>query len=183
MTQIQVTEKAQRYLNLLDTARCNQNWHEIPGLVRKIIKHAPDRKRLIQTVEAESQIVEYCKKRTSIGSAANEQSANNLRECIPKLQSVLEEEQNTPQDAFQTQVCLAWLFWELSEPDEVTASLPEDFETTVQSLTGSEQSLSPWTEVCIVQGGYLKGAAEELTSGKEDALRTFKSSFSWAATP
>ncbi|KAF3482410.1 uncharacterized protein GIQ15_05169 [Arthroderma uncinatum] len=183
MTQIQITEKAQRYLNLLDTARCNQNWHEIPGLVRKVVKHAPGRKCLIQTAQAEAQIVEYCRKRTSLGSAANEQSANNLRECIPGLQSVLGDEQNTPEDSFQAQVCLAWLFWELSEPDEVAASLPEDFEGSVQNLAGSEEQLSPWTEVCIVQGGYLKGAAEELSSGKEDALQTFKSTFSWAATP
>ncbi|KAM5456314.1 hypothetical protein MaudCBS49596_001336 [Microsporum audouinii] len=183
MTQIQVTEKAQRYINLLDTARCNQNWHEVPGLVRKIVKHAPGRRCLIQTAQAEAQIVEYCRKRTSIGSAANEQSANNLRECIPGLQSVQEDEQNTPQDTFQAQVCLAWLFWELSDPDEATASLPRNFESTVQALTSSEQPLSPWTEVCIVQGGYLKGAAEELSSGKENALQTFKSTFSWAATP
>ncbi|EFE34184.1 filamentation protein (Rhf1), putative [Trichophyton benhamiae CBS 112371] len=117
------------------------------------------------------------------GSAANEQAANSLRECIPDLQSVQADEQNTPEDTFQAQICLAWLFWELSDPEEAAANLPQEFERTVRSLTTGEQSLSPWTQVCIVQGGYLKGAAEELSSGKEHALQTFKSTFSWAATP
>ncbi|OAL66497.1 hypothetical protein A7C99_1883 [Trichophyton rubrum] len=163
MTQIQLTEKAQRYINLLTTARCNQNWHEIPGLVRKIVKHAPGRKCLVQTAQVEAQIVEYCRKRTSLGSASNEQAANSLRECIPDLQSVQADGQNTPEDTFQAQICLAWLFWELSDPEEATASLPQEFERTVRSLT--------------------TGAAEELSSGKEHALQTFKSTFSWAATP
>ncbi|EFR00713.1 hypothetical protein MGYG_03718 [Nannizzia gypsea CBS 118893] len=181
--QFQLTEKAQRYINLLDTARCNQNWHEIPGLVRKIVKHAPGRKCLIQTAQVEAQIIEYCRKRTSLGSAANEQGADALRECIPSLQSVQGDEKNTPEDTFQAQICLAWLFWELLDLEEATASLPRDFEGTVRALTSSERPLSPWTQACIVQGGYLKGAAEELSSGKENALRTFKSTFSWAATP
>lgn len=112
---------------------------------------------MVQTAQAEAQIVEYCRKRTSLGSAANEQAANSLRECIPDLQSVQADEQNTPEDTFQAQICLAWLFWELSDPEEATASLPQEFDRTVRSLTTGEQSLSPWTQVCIVQGGYLKG--------------------------
>lgn len=39
-------EKGRRYINALDTARCNGNWQELPELTRKIAKHAPDRKCL-----------------------------------------------------------------------------------------------------------------------------------------
>lgn len=36
--------KAQRYLQLLDQARCSGNWEEVSKLKLKIAKHAPDRK-------------------------------------------------------------------------------------------------------------------------------------------
>ena len=37
-------DKARRYLDLLDTARCNGNWQDVPELARKVEKHAPQRK-------------------------------------------------------------------------------------------------------------------------------------------
>lgn len=37
-------EKAQRYIGLLETARVAGNWQELPELIRKVTKHAPDRK-------------------------------------------------------------------------------------------------------------------------------------------
>jgi hypothetical protein len=41
--QPQESEKAKRYIALLDTARCNGNWDQVPELVRKVTKHAPHR--------------------------------------------------------------------------------------------------------------------------------------------
>jgi hypothetical protein len=38
------SEKAQRYLQLLDEARCASRWTDIPELCRKVEKHAPHRK-------------------------------------------------------------------------------------------------------------------------------------------
>jgi transposase len=40
-------EKAQRYIGLLDAARTAANWQELPELIRKITKHAPDRKCMV----------------------------------------------------------------------------------------------------------------------------------------
>jgi len=37
-------DKARRYLDLLDDARCDGRWQEIPELARKIEKHSPRRK-------------------------------------------------------------------------------------------------------------------------------------------
>lgn len=37
-------EKAQRYIALLDEARANTKWSEVPELIRKVTKHAPQRK-------------------------------------------------------------------------------------------------------------------------------------------
>lgn len=36
--------KAQHYIDLLEAARCDGNWTDVPELVRKVRKHAPDRK-------------------------------------------------------------------------------------------------------------------------------------------
>lgn len=38
------TDKARRYLDLLDDARCNGRWQAIPELARKNEKHSPRRK-------------------------------------------------------------------------------------------------------------------------------------------
>jgi hypothetical protein len=38
-----LTEKAVRYLRILDQARCQGHWLEVPELARKVEKHAPHR--------------------------------------------------------------------------------------------------------------------------------------------
>lgn len=70
---------------------------------------------------------------------------------------MMEEEGSLPQDVFQAQVCLGWLHWTLSEPALASSRLPKDFDVTLRRLFGDEQVLSPWTEVCIIKGGYMKG--------------------------
>jgi hypothetical protein len=40
------SEKAQRYLEQLDEARCAGRWPDVPELCRKVEKHAPHRKCL-----------------------------------------------------------------------------------------------------------------------------------------
>lgn len=39
-----MAEKGPRYLNQLDTARCDGKWNEVPELARKVEKHLPSRK-------------------------------------------------------------------------------------------------------------------------------------------
>ena len=36
-------DKSRRYIDLLDSARCNDAWQEVPELIRKVKKHAPER--------------------------------------------------------------------------------------------------------------------------------------------
>jgi hypothetical protein len=38
------SEKAIRYIQSLDLARCQGQWHQVPELARKVEKHAPHRK-------------------------------------------------------------------------------------------------------------------------------------------
>ena len=37
-------DKAQHYIDLLETTRCAGRWEEVPELARKVEKHAPTRK-------------------------------------------------------------------------------------------------------------------------------------------
>lgn len=38
------SEKATRYISSLNAARCSGSWNELPELIRKVTKHAPQRK-------------------------------------------------------------------------------------------------------------------------------------------
>ncbi|KAK2742312.1 hypothetical protein FQN57_005400 [Myotisia sp. PD_48] len=170
----QTTDKGQYYIDSLDAARCNQNWNSIPGLLKKITKHAPDRKCLRLTAQAECRIVEFLSK----GAPGNSTDQGKIRDIVPILQSAMTEAQTTRQDRFQAQICIGWIHWELSEPEEAVSQLPEDFNVVLDWLSGNGIPMSAWTEVCII-----KGAAQSLAFQKDEALQTLKSIFSWAATP
>ncbi|KAL1851137.1 hypothetical protein Plec18170_006461 [Paecilomyces lecythidis] len=175
-------DKAHRYITALDDARCQDRWSEIPELIRKVTKHAPERKCLLQVASAENQIVSYIHSRPSTAATSNSASASTqLSELIPTLLSVIEEAQGTPQDVFQAQVCLGWVHWVLSEPALAAARLPKDFYATVQTLSGEGEALSPWTEVCLVKGCYIKGAGQALVSTADEAMQTFSSVLPWLA--
>ncbi|KKZ66162.1 hypothetical protein EMCG_01139 [[Emmonsia] crescens] len=175
-------DKGQRYIELLDTARCSDNWNDVPELVRKVVKHCPERKCLVEVARAECHVAGYLNKRPSTSTSSGS-TETKLHDLIPGLLSVMEEEGNPPQDVFQAQVCLGWLHWTLSEPALASSRLPKDFDLTLHTLSGDHQVLSPWTEVCIIKGGYMKGTAQVLVSGPEDAIRTFKSVLPWVSAP
>ena len=42
--QARESEKGQRYILALDNARSQNKWDEVPELIRKVNKHAPQRK-------------------------------------------------------------------------------------------------------------------------------------------
>ncbi|GAD91950.1 filamentation protein [Paecilomyces variotii No. 5] len=157
-------DKAHRYIAALDDARCQDRWS------------------LLQVASAENQIVTYIHSRPSTAATSNSASASTqLSELIPTLLSVIEEAQGTPQDIFQAQVCLGWVHWVLSEPALAAARLPKDFYATVQTLSEEGEALSPWTEVCLVKGCYLKGAGQSLVSTPDEAMQTFSSVLPWLA--
>ncbi|PGH01211.1 hypothetical protein AJ79_07982 [Helicocarpus griseus UAMH5409] len=159
------------------------NWNGVPELVRKVAKHCPGKKCLVEVARAECHVADYPNKRPGTAATTAGSKETKLHDLIPGLLSVMAEEGNPPQDVFQAQVCLGWLHWTLSEPALASSRLPKDFEATLQMLSSDEQVLSPWTEVCIVKGGYMKGAAQASASKIEDAIRTFESVLPWASAP
>ncbi|PCH02586.1 Tetratricopeptide-like helical [Penicillium occitanis (nom. inval.)] len=168
-------DKAQGYIAALDNARSEDKWSDVPELIRKVTKHAPHRKCLIQTANAEIQVVAHITK-TRPATAKGQTTPNhvsNLSELIPELIAAIEAADGTPQDVFQAQVCLGWIHWTLSEPGLAVVRLPKEFDDTIiASLSEGEKGLTKWTEVCIVKAGYIKSAAQALISTPNAALET-----------
>ncbi|QGA16829.1 hypothetical protein EYB26_004499 [Talaromyces marneffei] len=168
-------DKAQSYIAALDSARSEDKWSDVPELIRKVTKHAPHRKCLIQTAHAEIQVVAHITK-TRPATAKGQTTPNhvsNLSELIPELIAAIEAADGTPQDVFQAQVCLGWIHWTLSEPGLAVVRLPKEFDDTIiGSLSEGGKGLTKWTEVCIVKAGYIKSAAQALISTPDAALET-----------
>ncbi|KAJ5198828.1 Tetratricopeptide-like helical [Penicillium cf. griseofulvum] len=169
-------EKGQGYIAALDQARSQGKWDELPELIRKVTKHAPQKTCLIQTATAESRVIAYLQQKSSGDSSS---SSPNLVELIPALLMTIESHDGSPQELLQAQVCLGWIHWALNEPGLSAARLPKDFAATVDSLASGGEQPTSWTEVCLVKGCYIKATAQFTAADIDDALETFSSLIPW----
>ena len=166
--------KAAHYIGLLDEARCNSRWTEVPELVRKVGKHAPSRKcvnepfflifsmtwnpwlirrppGLLLTAHSEHQVISYTRGRQSstVSSA--------LSGLIEPLLDAIKLEEDHPEDALQGQVCVGWIHWALGEPNLAVSRLPRDVIQDIERIHGGFADASSWTKICAVKGIYIKG--------------------------
>ncbi|KAJ5518010.1 Tetratricopeptide-like helical [Penicillium expansum] len=169
-------EKGQAYIAALDQARSQGKWDELSELIRKVTKHAPQRTCLIQTATAESRVIAYLQQKSSGDSSS---SLPNLAELIPALLTTIENNDGSPQELFQAQVCLGWIHWALDEPGLSAARLPNDFATTLDSLVSGGEQPTSWTEVCLVKGCYMKATAQSTATDINETLETFASLIPW----
>ncbi|KAJ6146829.1 hypothetical protein N7497_008811 [Penicillium chrysogenum] len=169
-------EKGQAYIAALDQARSQGKWDEIPELIRKVTKHAPQKTCLIQTATAESRVVAYLQQKSSGDSSS---SSPSLVELIPALLMTIENNDGSPQELLQAQVCLGWVHWALNEPGLSAARLPKDFAATLDSLASGGEQPTSWTEVCLVKGCYIKATAQSTAADTNEALETFASLIPW----
>ncbi|KAI8941063.1 hypothetical protein NX059_002303 [Plenodomus lindquistii] len=172
-------EKAHRYLQQLDEARCAGRWSDVPELCRKVDKHAPHRKYLTLTARSEAQIAAYSAQRPSTASST---ASTGLSQVVPTLLTAIEETDSHAQDAFQATVCLGWLHYVLDEPGLAVARLPKDFGAVASQLSAEAATLSGWSRVCLVKGAFLRGSALEKTGATEEAVTTYSSIVPWLAT-
>ncbi|KAJ5833726.1 hypothetical protein N7474_002037 [Penicillium riverlandense] len=172
-------EKGNRYIAALEQARSQGKWDEVPELIRKVTKHAPQRICVIQTATAESRVIVYLQHKAS---AETTKPSPNLLELIPALLVTIGNNDGSPQEILQAQVCLGWVHWALNEPALAAARLPKDFAATVSSLTGDGQALTPWTEVCLVKGCYIKATAQSTIGGIDETLDTFAALEPWLSS-
>ncbi|KAL9130552.1 MAG: hypothetical protein Q9175_006997, partial [Cornicularia normoerica] len=162
-------DKARHYLDLLDAARCNGHWEEIPELTRKVGKHAPQRKCLTLTAQTERRIAEVS------GRPVTSSSATPLSPLIPPLHAAAEKEKTFNEDAFQAQVCLGWIHSTVGDPTLALSTLPPTFDRVSDRLSRDGGITARWTQVCIVKGAYLRGLSLEETNSLGEAIRTYES--------
>ncbi|KGO45528.1 Tetratricopeptide-like helical [Penicillium expansum] len=162
-------EKGQAYIAALDQARSQGKWDELSELIRKVTKHAPQR-------TSESRVIAYLQQKSSGDSSS---SLPNLAELIPALLTTIENNDGSPQELFQAQVCLGWIHWALDEPGLSAARLPNDFATTLDSLVSGGEQPTSWTEVCLVKGCYMKATAQSTATDINETLETFASLIPW----
>lgn len=172
------SEKALRYIEQLDDARCAGRWKDIPELTRKVAKHAPHRQCLILTARSEAQIAAYTSQRPSTAAST---ASTGLSALIPELLTAIDDEGDNVEDAFQATICLGWLHFELGEPGLAVARFPKDF-AAVASKMSSNEGMNNWTLVCLVKGAYLKGTSQERTATVEEALQTYHSILPWLSS-
>ncbi|KKK16654.1 hypothetical protein ARAM_005762 [Aspergillus rambellii] len=175
------SEKGHRYIVALDNARCQNKWDEVPELIRKVTKHAPQKTCLLDVASAEYLVTTQVHRSSSAARPASA-SPSSLPELIPSLLSTIEKADGSNQELFQAEVCLGWVHFTLNEPGLAVARLPKDFDETLNNLTTVGDELSPWTKICLVKGCYIKAAAQNAVSGPTDALETFSSLAQWLAS-
>ena len=161
--------KVSKYLELLDSARSDQNWVEVPELLRKISKHAPHREckgglhiqteRLVIIVaEIYTGLILTAQTQLRIASLPNEApfevgptDAKIFSEAIPRILAAAAKEKGSHEDVFQAKICIAEIHMTLENLEAAREALPPDLDTMLQ------ESLWPTMTKCT-HVGILKGA-------------------------
>lgn len=100
---------------------------------------------------------------------------------LPKLLTLIDEEQTYAEDRFQAQVCVGWLHWVVGEYNLAFVRLPEGLEEgQVESL----DNISEWTRVCMLKSAYLRANCLAREAKELEALATFEAAipplhFTW----
>ncbi|KAI4113077.1 MAG: hypothetical protein LQ345_005871, partial [Seirophora villosa] len=159
-------DKAKHYIDLLDTARCDGDWSELPELIRKVGKHAPQRKctaseaRLQLTAQAEHQ---------------EATASTGLSQIVLPLTTAIQEPNASPQDVFQARICLGSVHWTLKDPVLALQMLPEDMHAAYKDSNSEADQGRGWSSVCAVKGAYIRGDLQEKANNINEALITYES--------
>jgi hypothetical protein len=135
---------------------------------------------LTLTARSEAQVVAHNTQRPSTAASTASTATSGLATIIPSLLTAVEDEGDHVQDAFQATICLGWLHYVLDEPGLAIARLPKDFAAVATKLEG--QSMTGWTQVCVVKGAFLKGSSLEKTGSTEDAVPSYSSIVPWLSS-
>ncbi|KFA55814.1 hypothetical protein S40293_01905 [Stachybotrys chartarum IBT 40293] len=162
-----MSTKAAHYLEALDQARCNAKWADVPELVRKVRKHAPEKSCIALTAETEHAVAQATTAPARPASSATHsitpEAEAELSDRIPRLLEAVEREAGHPQDTFQAQVCAGWLYWLTADYTQSLSSLPKLAGAQFESL----DSLLESTTIAALKASYLK--ANILTRQNENA--------------
>lgn len=182
--------KARGYLDQLDNARCEGEWDAVPELIRKVRKHAPNRACLALAAEVEHGIVKATKSQRPTTERPNtaESDTGNIAASeievaaqMPKLLSLIEQENTYAEDRFQARVAVGWLHWVAGEYNLAFTRLPLGLE---EGQVDSTENISEWTRVCMLKSAYLRANCMARNEKELEALSIFEAaipplSFTW----
>ncbi|KAJ6446661.1 filamentation protein [Purpureocillium lavendulum] len=157
-----MTTKAHHYIDQLEAARCDGNWDAVPELVRKVRKHAPERKCLTLAAETECAIsfATTAGSRTSASATARDLDVSTK---VPTLQGAIDEER----------VCVGWLHWVVGEYSLAVERLPTRLQDDGTSLDPAALS-HEWTHVCALKSAYLRANCLMREGQRAEALEALR---------
>ncbi|UNI14005.1 hypothetical protein JDV02_000689 [Purpureocillium takamizusanense] len=167
-----MTTKALHYIDQLEAARCEGSWDDVPELVRKVRKHAADRKCLTLAAETECAIsnATTAGARTSASATARDLDVTTR---VPALLAAIDEERVNHEDRFQAQVCVGWLHWVVGEYSLATERLPTRLQDEGTNLDPAALS-HEWTHVCALKSAYLRANCLMRHEQRTEALDALK---------
>ncbi|ETN40623.1 uncharacterized protein HMPREF1541_04900 [Cyphellophora europaea CBS 101466] len=164
-------DKAQRYIALLDDARVDAKWSELPELIRKVTKHAPQRKCLIHTATLEHEVVN-----TKIAATSRPTTASTARtplaSRITDVEKEIEAGSEINSETIQARAALLWAYWVAPEHQGLSDSL-------LWSETPNTSDRSLWTNICIAKSAYMRGAILRSKEKPAEAAQAFQSAIPW----
>ncbi|MCJ1282958.1 hypothetical protein MMC26_002285 [Xylographa opegraphella] len=129
---------------------------------------------LVITARCESEIA----KATLRGPSAASSIPNTLSHLLPELRTAIATKEALPEDVFQAQTCLGWLYWVMGQPALAVTALPTNLPQATGLVKEKQGTLSRWTHVCMIKSAYILGASQETVGNSADVVDTYKSALS-----
>ena len=92
--------------------------------------------------------------------AGDHSEKGKLQHLIPGLTTSIEKETKFPEDAYQAQACIGWLYW-VEGPEHIASclsALPPGLPAVLDPTTEKSASLTSWTYVCMIRSACLRGS-------------------------
>ena len=156
---------------MLNTARVNGAWNEIPEYVRKVTKHASSQSLLIQTATAEH----YIATRTS---QRPQTAVKDATSPLTTLKGFVEEAQNgLAEEVFQARSCLIWV----SNSGAIEAPpISTDITDLVPTFDRyGQKATSTMTKICLLRTAYFQGEDQTNADNPLQAQVIWRAATAW----
>ncbi|RVX69808.1 hypothetical protein B0A52_06453 [Exophiala mesophila] len=164
-------EKASRYIEHLDSARTSTTWSEVPELIRKVSKHAPNRKCLIQAAKLDLETSSYISKTRRPGTAeATQSSPESLASSLANELLAVDHDE----DKFQAYGAILWGRWSFAQ--EKSGPL---IDWSFDPPRAAADANSVWTKICVLKSVYIQGMLLRQTGESNKSQQLHQSLLPW----
>lgn len=165
-------DKAKHYIDLLNVARANGSWNELPELVRKVKKHAPNNVLLAQTATAEHYVATHAARRPQTAQqSTSDASLKDLQQTLSKTGTSLNDED------FQAQTCIAWAAYTGAVQGSPDTSRMADTEQLFDRH--GKKSASPWTKICLLKAVCMQERSYSQEVRQPQLIPLYRAAISW----